>query len=48
MADAIYGLCHYDALSDVFKKFGKEEVENLKWDDAAIKVKEVYNPLMAK
>jgi len=43
LADAIYGLCRYDALSDTFKKYGKEEVENLKWDDAAIKVKDVYN-----
>jgi len=48
MADAIYGLLHYNALSDVFKKYGKEEVENLKWDDAAIKVKNVYQPLMPK
>jgi glycogen synthase len=48
MADAIYGLIHYNALSDVFKKYGKEEVENLKWDDAAIKVKDVYQPLMPK
>lgn len=46
MADAIYGLINYNALSDVFKKYGKEEVENLKWDDAAIKVKEIYEPLM--
>ncbi len=46
LADAIYGLCHYDALSDTFKKYGKEEVENLKWDDAAIKVKDVYNDFM--
>lgn len=48
MADAIYGICQYDALSDAFKKYGKEEVENLKWDDAAIKVKKVYEPFMAK
>jgi len=47
MADAIYGLLHYNALSYVFKKYGKEEVENLKWDDAAIKVKEVYEPLVS-
>lgn len=42
MADAIYGICHYNALEKAFKKYGKEEVESLKWDDAAIKVKEVY------
>ena len=42
MADAIYGICHYEAMEKAFKKYGKEEVESLKWDDAAIKVKEVY------
>ena len=42
MADAIYGICHYDALSDAFKTFGKEEVESLRWEDAALHVKNVY------
>ncbi len=42
MADAIHGLLQYDALSETFKKFGKEEVENLKWEHAAKKIKEVY------
>lgn len=46
MADSIYGLCHYDALSEMFKKYGKEEVENLKWEHAALKIKEVYEPLV--
>jgi len=46
MADSIYGLCHYDALSEMFKKYGKEEVENLKWEHAALKIKEVYEPLL--
>jgi glycogen synthase len=42
MADAIYGLLHYDALSVMFRKYGKDEVDNLKWDNAANHVKEVY------
>ncbi len=42
MADSIYGLCNYDALSETFKKYGKEEVENLKWENAAFNVKMVY------
>ena len=46
MADSIYGLCHYDALSEMFKKYGKEEVESLKWEDAAFNVKNVYEPFM--
>ena len=45
MADSIYGLCHYNALSETFKKYGKEEVESLKWEHAALKIKEVYEPL---
>jgi glycogen(starch) synthase len=46
MADAIYGLCHYEGLSKMFKKYGKQEVENLKWEDAALKVIDVYNKLL--
>jgi glycosyltransferase involved in cell wall biosynthesis len=42
MADAIYGICTYEALNGMFKKFGKEEVESLRWEDAALNVKEVY------
>ena len=42
LADSIYGLLHYNALSEVFKKFGKDEVDNLKWENAAIKVNDVY------
>ncbi len=48
MADSIYGLCHYEALSEMFKKYGKEEVESLKWEDAALNVKNVYEPFMPK
>lgn len=46
LADAIYGLLHYHALSETFKLYGKEEVESLKWDDAALKVKEVYEGVL--
>jgi glycogen synthase len=42
LADAIYGLLNYPALSGMFRKYGKEEVENIKWDHAAEKVKDVY------
>jgi glycosyltransferase involved in cell wall biosynthesis len=42
MADAIYGLLHYDALSRMFRKYGRIEVDNLKWDNAAVNVKRVY------
>jgi glycogen synthase len=42
LADAIYGLLHYDALSTMFKTYGKDEVDNLKWDNAALNVKHAY------
>ena len=43
LADAIYGLLHYEGLKKMFIKYGKTEVDNLKWDNAAGKVLEVYN-----
>jgi glycogen(starch) synthase len=42
MSDAIYGLLHYDALSRIFIKYGKDEVDSMKWDNAAKIVKEIY------
>jgi glycosyltransferase involved in cell wall biosynthesis len=42
MADAIYGILHYKALSKMFIKYGKAEVDNLKWENAAMKIMEVY------
>lgn len=46
LADSIYGLLHYEGLSKMFKQYGKEEVDNLKWENAAIKVKEVYQSVL--
>lgn len=42
MADAIYGIINYNSLSTEFKIKGKEEVDNLKWANAALNVYEVY------
>lgn len=42
LADAIYGIIKYDSLSRIFKEKGKEEVDNLKWTNAAIHVHKVY------
>ena len=42
MADAIYGLLTYPALSAMTVRCGLEEVNALKWDNAALKVKEIY------
>lgn len=46
MADSIYGLLNYKALSDFFIKYGQEEVNNLKWENAAEGVKEIYNSIL--
>jgi glycosyltransferase involved in cell wall biosynthesis len=46
LADSIYGLLHYDGLSGMFKSLGKMEVDNLKWDNAAANVKDVYLQLL--
>jgi glycosyltransferase involved in cell wall biosynthesis len=42
MADAIYGIVRYPALTAMFKRMGDEEVNALKWDTAALKVKKIY------
>lgn len=48
MSDAIYGLLHYNSLSKTFIREGKEEVENLKWEHAAKKIKDLYLNLLSK
>ncbi|HXH20196.1 MAG TPA: glycosyltransferase family 4 protein [Chitinophagales bacterium] len=47
IADRIYALLHYQGISKMFIKYGKAEVENLKWDDAAGKVKRVYEEVLS-
>lgn len=42
LADAMYALIKYPALSNMFASKGLEEVTNLKWNDAAAKIKAVY------
>ncbi len=42
MADAIYGFVKYPALSKMFAEKGLEEVTGLKWNNAAAKIKAVY------
>jgi glycogen synthase len=46
LADAIYGLLHYKSLSSMFAKHGEEEVNNLKWDNAASNVRDVYQQVV--
>ncbi len=46
LADAIYGLLNYPAVSTMFRTYGKEEVDSLKWENAAEKVKQVYHSIL--
>ncbi len=46
MADAIYGILNYPALSNMFIKNGKEEVISLKWDNSARHVRDIYRSLI--
>lgn len=46
MADAIYGLLKYPALSHMFKDKGSDEAANLKWDAAASKIIDIYKSLL--
>ncbi len=42
LADAMYGLLNYPALSNMTSREGLDEVNTLKWNNAAQKVKDVY------
>jgi glycosyltransferase involved in cell wall biosynthesis len=46
MADAIYGILNYPALSNMFIKNGKEEVISLKWDNSARHVRDIYREVI--
>lgn len=45
MVDAIYGLLSYPALAEVAGKEGLAEVNQLKWENAALKIKSLYEGL---
>lgn len=46
MADAIYGILHYPALAEMFSEKGMEEANNLKWEDVAARLKNIYQTLL--
>ena len=48
LSDAIYGLLKYEGLSKMFRKYGRDEVDNLKWDNAAKNVKCVYESVAGR
>ncbi len=48
LADAIYGILHYDGLRKMFIRYGKSEVDNLLWENAAVNIIDVYNKAVYK
>ena len=46
LADAIYGLLTYPALGKMAGEEGLDEVNQLKWENAALKVEEVYKDVL--
>lgn len=46
LADNIHALLKYDVLTRIFEENGKKEVDNLKWEYSADKIKQVYSTLL--
>ena len=46
MADAIYGILNYPGLTKMFSRYGKQEVDNLKWENTAKRVLEIYSSVI--
>lgn len=46
MADAIYGLITYESLPLMFQHHGRNEVNSLRWENAALKIKNQYMNLL--
>ena len=46
LADAIYGVLAYPTLSNFMQREGYEEVNQLKWETASLKLKKIYESLM--
>lgn len=46
MADEIYALLQYPALAGFASKYGYDEVNTLKWNNAAAKIKKVYESVI--
>jgi glycosyltransferase involved in cell wall biosynthesis len=46
MADAIYALIKYPALSKTFKKYARTEVDGLQWKHSAKHVRDIYNNML--
>ncbi|GAB6011273.1 glycosyltransferase family 4 protein [Viscerimonas tarda] len=45
MADAIYSICQYPAMAEFLQVEGKKEVDEIKWEYAGQKVRDIYDRL---
>jgi glycosyltransferase involved in cell wall biosynthesis len=48
MADAIYAIVKYPALSKMFKQYGRTEVDNLQWKNSAQSVRDIYYETLSR
>lgn len=48
LADSIYALLNYPAISKMSVRCGADEVNRLKWDNAALKIKDIYSQVIAE
>ena len=48
MADAIYAIVKYPAMYKSLRELGREEVNNIKWSDAGLKVRAIYDKVIAE
>lgn len=46
MADAIYGIVKYPAMYNSLRNLGREEVNNIKWYNAGLKVRSIYDSVL--
>lgn len=46
MADAIYGIVKYPAMYNSMRNQGREEVNNIKWYNAGLKVRSIYDSVL--
>ncbi|MBR3884100.1 MAG: glycosyltransferase family 4 protein [Bacteroidaceae bacterium] len=47
MADAIYAICNYDSLYEYLKVEGRREVDAITWEAVALKLRGLYEEVMA-
>ena len=48
IADSIFGLVKYESMAQMFRKYAREELEQLKWENSAQKVISIYHRALQK